>query len=417
MLAFAAVLIIAGSFGDLLGRKRLFCAGIAVFGLASLTAGLAQSPEMLIGARVIQGAAAGVMIPQLLATFRAIFDGEERGKVFGIYGSVLGFAAAIGLVLGGVLTEADLFGWGWRTVFLVNVPIALVSLAAAIRLVPESSDPKAGRPDIPGAGLLAAAIVAIAYPLLEGRAAGWAPWIWVMLAGGLSALVILGAVAERRPRAGVAPLLRIPVLRIPAFSAGLLVQLAFSAGLQGFSVVFVIWVQSGMSFSPLGAGLTLLAFSVGSFLLAGEAVPLAQRYGRLVLSAGGALMAAGMLGVLIGAPHVGNGSDPWPVVPGLVLAGAGLSLLIIPLVNVVLAAVPHEVAGGAGGMFSTAQQLGGALGVALVGTVFFGQLESHSFTDAFEHSAPIVIGLFVGAALLSLALPRTAVTEEEVAEL
>jgi EmrB/QacA subfamily drug resistance transporter len=417
MLAFAAVLIIAGSFGDLLGRKRLFCAGIAVFGLASLTAGLAQSPEMLIGARVIQGAAAGVMIPQLLATFRAIFDGEERGKVFGIYGAVLGFAAAIGLVLGGVLTEADLFGWGWRTVFLVNVPIALVSLAAAIRLVLESSDPKAGRPDIPGAALLAAAIVAIAYPLLEGRAAGWAPWIWVMLAGGLSALVILGAVAERRPRAGVAPLLRIPVLRIPAFSAGLLVQLAFSAGLQGFSVVFVIWVQSGMSFSPLGAGLTLLAFSVGSFLLAGEAVPLAQRYGRLVLSAGGALMAAGMLGVLIGAPHVGNGSDPWPVVPGLVLAGAGLSLLIIPLVNVVLAAVPHEVAGGAGGMFSTAQQLGGALGVALVGTVFFGQLESHSFTDAFEHSAPIVIGLFVGAALLSLALPRTAVTEEEVAEL
>jgi hypothetical protein len=124
-----------------------------------------------------------------------------------------------------------------------------------------------------------------------------------------------------------------------------------------------------------------------------------------------------MLGVLIGAPHVGNGSDPWAVVPGLVLAGAGLSLLIIPLVNVVLAAVPHEDAGGAGGMFSTAQQLGGALGVALVGTVFFGQLESHSFTDAFEHSAPIVIGLFVAAALLSLALPRTAVTEEEATEL
>jgi EmrB/QacA subfamily drug resistance transporter len=417
MLAFAAVLIVAGSFGDLLGRKRLFCSGIAVFGLASLTAGLAQSPEMLIGARVIQGAAAGVMIPQLLATFRAIFDGEERGKVFGIYGAVLGFAAAIGLVLGGVLTEADLFGWGWRTVFLVNVPIALVSLAAAIRVVPESSDPKAGRPDIPGAALLAAAIIAIAYPLLEGHAAGWAPWIWVMLAAGLSALVILGAVAERRSRTGVAPLLRIPVLRIPAFSAGLLVQLAFSAGLQGFSVVFVIWLQSGMSFSPLGAGLTLLAFSVGSFLLAGAAVPFAQRYGRLVLSAGGVLMAAGMLGVLIGAPHVGNGSDPWPVVPGLVLAGAGLSLLIIPLVNVVLAAVPHEVAGGAGGMFSTAQQLGGALGVALVGTVFFGQIESHSFTDSFEHSAPIVIGLFVAAALLSLALPRTAVTEEEAAEL
>jgi hypothetical protein len=136
--------------------------------------------------------------------------------------------------------------------------------------------------------------------------------------------------------------------------------------------------MSGMGFSPLGAGLTLLVFSIGSFLPAGAAVPLAQRFGRLVLSAGGVLMAAGMVGVLIGASHVGNGSDPWPVVPGLVLAGAGLSLLIIPLLDVVLAAVPHEVAGGAGGMFSTAQQLGGALGVALVGTVFFGQRHTRS---------------------------------------
>jgi EmrB/QacA subfamily drug resistance transporter len=417
MLAFAAALIVAGSFGDLLGRKRLFCGGIATFGLASLAAGLAQSPDELIAARVVQGLAAAAMIPQLLATFRAIFDGEERGKAFGIYGAVLGFASAIGLVLGGVLTEADLFGWGWRTVFFVNGPVAIASLIAAIRVVPESSDPEAGRPDLLGAGLLAGAIVAIAYSLLEGRGLGWPLWTWAMLAAGVGALVALGVMAERRPRAGVAPLLRTRVLRIPAFSAGLLVQLAFSAGLQGFSVVFIVWIQSGMGFSPLGAGLTMLAFSIGSFLLAPVAVPLARRYGRTVLSAGGLLMALGMLGVLVGASHVGTGSDPWPVVPGLVVTGAGLSLMIIPLVNVVLAAVPHEVAGGAGGIFSTAQQLGGALGVALVGTVFFGELEAHSFTDAFEHSAPVVIGLFLAAAVLSLALPRTAVSEEEVAEL
>ena len=417
MLAFAASLMVAGSFGDLLGRKRIFCAGIATFGLASLAAGLAQSPDELIAARVVQGVAAAAMIPQLLATFRAIFDGEERGKAFGIYGAVLGFASAIGLVLGGVLTEADLFGWGWRTVFFVNIPVALVSLIAALRVVPESSDPKAGRPDLLGAGLLAASIVAIAYPLLEGRGLGWPLWIWAMLAAGVAGLLVLGLVAERRPRDGVAPLLRTRVLRIPAFSAGLLVQLAFSAGLQGFAVVFIVWIQSGMGFSPLGAGLTMLAFSAGSFLLAPMAVPLAQRYGRTVLSIGGLLMALGMFGVLLGVSHVGSGSDPWPVVPGLVVAGAGLSLMIIPLVNVVLAAVPHEIAGGAGGIFSTAQQLGGALGVALVGTVFFGQVESHSFTHAFEDSAPVVIGLFVAAALLSLALPRTAVSEEEAAEL
>ena len=417
MLAFAAALIVMGSFGDLLGRKRIFIAGIATFGLASLAAGLAQSPGELIAARVVQGVAAAAMIPQLLGTFRAIFESEERGKVFGIYGATLGFASAIGLVLGGVLTEADLFGWGWRTVFFVNVPVALVTLVAAIRLVPETSDPKAGKPDLIGAGLLAAAIVAIAYPLLEGHNLGWPARTWVMLAGGIGGLVVLGLLSERRPRAGVAPLLRTRLLAIPAFSSGLLVQAAFSAGLQGFSLTFVVWLQGGMGFSPLGAGLTLLAFSIGSFLLAPVAVPLAQKYGRGVLSLGGVLMAVGVAGVVLGASDVGAGSDPWPVVPGLVVAGAGLSLMIIPLVNVVLAAVPHEVAGGAGGMFSTAQQLGGALGVALVGTVFFSHLESHTFTQAFKHSAVVVIGLFAAAALLSLALPRTAVSEEEVADL
>jgi MFS family permease len=168
-----------------------------------------------------------------------------------------------------------------------------------------------------------------------------------------------------------------------------------------------------MGFSALGAGLTTVAFSVGSFALAPVAAPLAERHGRLVLSLGGLLLAAGVVAVAIGADSVGSGSNPWPIVPGLVIAGAGLSLLVIPLVNVVLAAVPSEAAGGAGGQFSTAQQLGGALGVAVVGTVFFSELDSRSFTDSFTHALPIVVGLFLVAAVLALALPRSAVSEEE----
>jgi EmrB/QacA subfamily drug resistance transporter len=417
MLAFAALLIVAGSFGDLLGRKRIFCFGIAVFGLASLAAGLAQTPETLIVARVVQGAAAAAMIPQLLGTFRAMFSGGERGKAFGLYGAILGFASAFGLIFGGVLTDADLFGWGWRTVFLVNVPIAAASLVAALRLVPETHDADARRPDVVGAAVHAGGIVAIAYPLLEGRGLGWPAWVWLLLAAGVAALAALGVIEGRRRHDRVAPLLRTRLFRIPAFSAGLMMQAAFSAGLQGFALAFAVWIQSGMGFSPLGSGLTMLAFSVGSFLLAPMAVPLAQRHGRLVLAAGGALMALGILGVVLGAGAVGAGSDPWPVVPGLVVAGVGLSLLIIPLVNVVLAAVPHEVAGGAGGIFSTAQQLGGALGVAIVGTVFFSQLETHPFTDAFERAMPVAIGLFALAGVLALLLPRTALGEEEVAEL
>src|SRR5690242_14267124 len=408
MLAFASVLIVAGSFGDVFGRRRVFLLGIGAFGLASLCAGLAQTPGELIAARVVQGAAAGAMMPQLLATFRSIFAGEERAKAFGLFGAVLGFASALGLVLGGVLTDADLFGWSWRSVFFINLPIAVLAFAAAVRLVPETRDRSAGRPDVTGAVLLAAALVAVAYPLLEGRSLGWPAWAWLLLAAGLVMLAGLGLVEERRQHTRVAPLLRTRLFRIPAFTAGLFVMLAFSAGAQGFFLVLAVWIQTGMGYSPLAAGLTALAFSAGSFLLAPAAVPLAQRYGRYVLCGGGLLLAAGILAVRLGAGHVGRGGDPWPIVPGLVLAGAGLSLLVIPLANVVLAAVPSQAAGGASGQFSTAQQLGGALGVAVVGTIFFGQLGAHSFTQAFTHSLPVTAGLFLAAAALSLMLPRTA---------
>jgi MFS family permease len=220
MLAFAATLITAGSFGDLLGRKRIFVGGIAAFGIASLAAGVAQDPGQLIAARVVQGVAAAAMVPQVLATFRVIFSGSERGQAFGVYGAILGFASAFGLVLGGLLTEADLFGWSWRTVFLINVPIALVALVAAVRVVPETRERSARRPDLLGAALLTAAIVAVVYPLLEGRSQGWPGWVWVLLAGGIAGLAALGIVEERRQHARVAPLLRTQLFRAPAFSAG-----------------------------------------------------------------------------------------------------------------------------------------------------------------------------------------------------
>jgi EmrB/QacA subfamily drug resistance transporter len=419
MLAFAAALIIAGNLGDRFGRKRVFLAGVAVFGLASLAAGLSQSGAELITARVVQGAAAAAMAPQVLATFRAIFAGPERGKAFSIYGAMLGFASAVGLLLGGVLTEANLFGWSWRAVFFVNLPVAAGALVAGLRFVPETRDPGARRPDVPGAVLLAASLVAIVYALLEGRQLGWPAWIWALLAAGLAGLGTLGLLEARRSARGndrTAPLLRAGLFRVPAFAAGLGVQLVFAAGMQGFFLAFALWLQAGEHFSPLKAGLTAVAFSVGSFIGAPAAVPLAHRYGRSVLALGGVLMAAGIAGVSLAAPHVGVNGSPWPVVPGLVVAGAGLALLIIPLVNVVLAAVPVEAAGGASGLFSTAQQLGGAVGVALLGTVFFGYLNGHSFEAAIVHTAPYAIGAFALCAILSMLLPRTAVSEEALTE-
>jgi EmrB/QacA subfamily drug resistance transporter len=418
LLAFAASLIIAGSMGDRFGRKRLFLAGAAVFGAASLAAGLSGTAAELIAARVLQGVAAASMAPQVLATFRVIFSGPERGKAFALYGALAGAASAIGLVLGGALTNANVFGWSWRAVFFVNVPVALAVLAAGSRLILETRDPAAGRPNLPAAAVLAAGLAAVVYPLLEGQRYGWPPWTWPLMAAGAAAVAAL-AVREARRRApgpaaagGLAPLLRPRLFRIPAFAAGLGVLLAFGAGLQGFFLMFALWLQAGEHFSPLKAGLTALALSAGCLLGAPAAVPLAQKYGRRVLAAGGLLMATGTVGVLAVVSHVGAGGSPWPVVPGLVMAGAGLALLVIPLANVVLAAVPAEAAGGASGLFNTAQQLGGTVGVALLGTVFFGWVTSgHTFAAATTHTGPYAVGAFMLCALLSLLLPRTAVSD------
>jgi len=418
MLAFAAALIVAGSLGDRFGRKRIFLFGVVTFGVASMLAGLSSTGAELIAARVVQGAAAASMAPQVLATFRVMYTTtKERGKAFAVYGATLGFASAIGLLLGGVLTEANLFGWSWRTVFFVNVPIAVFSLAAGLRYVPETRDVAARRPNLAGATVLAASMVAIVYPLLEGRQLGWPGWVWAVLAAGVLGVVGLAVTEERRKRPQTAPLLRARLLKSPAFAAGLGVQLAFAAGMQGFFLMFALWLQIGEHFSPLRAGLTSVAFSAGSFLGAPAAVPLAQKYGRRILVIGALLMAGGIVAVSAFVDHVGVDGSPWPVVPGLVVAGAGLALLVIPLVNVVLAAAPVEAAGSASGIFSTAQQLGGAIGVALLGTVFFGAVSSgHTFADALKHTAPYAIGAFVLCGLLSLLLPRTAVSEDALSE-
>ena len=258
-------------------------AGVALFGMASLCAGLSGTTDELIAARVIQGVGAAAMAPQVLATFRVMFSGRERGRAFAVYGAMAGLASAIGLVLGGVLTDANLFGWSWRAVFFVNVPVGLGALAAGVRLIPETRDPVSGRPDLPAAAVLAGSLVAIVYPLLEGRDLGWPAWTWPVMATGVVAmagLAVREALGQRAPggqsgETRVAPLLRPRLFRIPAFSAGLALLVAWAAGMQGFFLTFALWLQAGEHFSPLRAGLTALAFSAGSFAGAPAAMPLA----------------------------------------------------------------------------------------------------------------------------------------------
>jgi len=411
LLAFASTLIIAGRLGDIVGRKRMFLGGVAAFGAASLLCAVAQSPGWLIGARALQGVAAATIVPQVLATFRTIFEGKERGAAFALYGAMGGLASALGLILGGALTDADVFGWGWRTIFVVNVPIAAAVLVAAAVVVPESRERAAKRPDLLGATILIGALVAIVYPLLEGRRLGWPVWGWALLAAGIAAIAVLGIVDARRTHGSVAPLLPTRLFRIPAFAAGVLVQMIFFGTMLGFVLTLTLWLQAGQGFSAMHAGLTTVAFSVGALLTAGVSISLAPRFGRYVLVAGALLMAAGTIACDVAAHHAGAQVSSWALVPGLAIAGAGLGLLVVPLVNVVLAAVPADEAGEASGVFSTSQQLGGALGVAILGTIFFDRLGSQGFTEAFIHTAPYAAAGYVLCALLSMALPKTAVEE------
>jgi EmrB/QacA subfamily drug resistance transporter len=416
LLAFGATLIVWGRIGDLLGRRRVFLAAVAVFGAASLGAGLSPSIEALIGFRVVQGVAAGALVPQVLATFRSSLDHQTRVLAFGIYGAVAGLAAAAGVVLGGVLTQYSLFGLGWRAIFFVNVPVAVAVLICG-PLIPESRTSMTGRGLDPApVVLLPVSLAAIVYPLLEGQAHGWPAWIFVMLAAGIAGLAV-AVLLERRTTAERAPLLSASHFGIKAFSAGLGVQALFSAALQGMSLTFVLWLQVGHHYTPLHTGLTLLAFSGGAILTAPQSGKLAEAHGRRVLMAGAALLMIGTAILAQPAWQGGHGVPAWSTFGGLAVAGAGLGYLVVPLVNVVLAAVPVETAGGASGTFSTAQQVGGALGIAVIGTVFFGHAPGMQLNAAFGIAQLVVIAAYAGAGMLCALLPRSALSEEQAIEL
>jgi EmrB/QacA subfamily drug resistance transporter len=417
MLAFAATLITAGRLGDLFGRRRLFLVGVVGFGVASLLSGVAQTPNQLIVSRIAQGAAAAVVVPQVLASFRTLFTGRQRLNAFAAYGAVAGLAAALGVILGGLLTQADLWGLGWRVVFLVNVPVVVAVLVGTLLWVPESRAGDRQRLDLVGAVLLAAGLVAIVYPLLEGRRLGWPLWCVALIVGGVLLLGALLVLESRLLRAGVAPVLQPQLFRVPAFVAGLGVQGLFSVGLQGFSIALALWLQEGHGFAPLHAGVTLIPFTLGAVVTAPVAGRLAVRFGRSVLASGALLMVLGALAIDLAAHAGGGWVSTWGLAPGGFVAGAGLGLLVVPLVNVVLTAVPRSAAGGASGAFSTAQQLGGAVGVAVVGGAFFARLGSDGFDAAFQAAMPWVVGAFALSGVLCFLLPRTALTDEDATEL
>ncbi|MEU8586014.1 MFS transporter [Streptomyces sp. NPDC048664] len=372
-LSMAVGLVTGGRLGDIHGRRRMFLVGAAGFTIGSLLCAVSVSPEILIAARVVQGLFGAVMLPQGLGMIKEMFPPKESQKAFGMFGPVMGLSAVCGPILAGWLVDADYFGTGWRMIFLINLPLGAAAILGALRYLPKGRSEQKPRLDIPGMLLVSVAALMLIFPLVQGREYDWPVWAFVMMALSLAVFAVFGVYESRRSKAGLDPLVVPSLFRKRGFSGGMALGLVFFSTMQGFMLVFNLYTQIGLHYSPLKAGLVMVPWSGGMIVGFGIAQGVA-RFGRAVLQAGTAVMALGVFAVWLTLDLVGSGVGPWQLVPSLLVTGVGMGLLMAPFFDIVLASVEQHETGSASGTMTAMQQLGGAFGVAILGTVFFGLL-------------------------------------------
>jgi MFS family permease len=415
--AYALGLVIGGRLGDAFGRRRLFVVGMAVFTLFSALCGLAWSPASLVTFRVLQGLSSALMVPQVLATLQATTSGHERNRALSAFGATGGLAAVFGQLGGGLIVAADLAGTGWRPVFLLNVPVGLVAIVLALKVLPDTRSDRPAAPDLTGTLLLGATVLALLVPLVEGRSQGWPVWGWVSLGLSVPLGIALLVAEDRIERAGRVPLLPPTLLRLPGVRHGLTIALPFFTGFGGFMFVYAELTQVVLGWTPLRAGLAITPMAVGFLGVSLSTSRLVPRWGRSVITFGGALQGVGLV-VLAGTVWSGGTSlAPVALAPGMLLAGTGQALVMSPLIGVVLSDVPAHSAGAGSGLFSTLQQSALALGVAVYGTVFLELLPRLGSAEAYAIGAGVQIVSAVGVVAMSRRLPAPAVVPAPAVEL
>lgn len=407
-LAYGLGLITGGRLGDIFGRKRMFLVGVAGFTAASTACGLAQSPVQLIAARVIQGLFAAVMYPQVLSVIQVSFPPRERGAAFGLFGGIIGLATISGPLAGGLLIQGNILGSLWRPIFLVNVPVGLAALAAATLFLRESRAPSAPRLDIPGVIIVTAGLGLLTYPLVEGRDQDWPIWTYLSMAASVAVLGGFAAYIRARKRRVGSPLVEPSLFRDRGFVVGIMVMIVFMAGLPAFFLTISLYLQVGFGFSALEAGVTTIPFAIGSALGSGASVRLAPRVGKRILSIGAVTLLVGLSATLAVTHLAGSAMQGYDFIPSLFVSGVGVGLVIAPLATIVLGGIHTGDAGSASGVLTTVQQVGAAIGVALVGIVFFGQLSANADSVSAQLS-PAIRGQLQAQGVPPAAIPQVAV--------
>lgn len=388
-LAFGLLLIPAGRFGDRFGHKGIFIVGVAVFTLASVWCGLAQSSTELVIARVVQGVGGGIYVPAVASLIQLMFPPRVRGRAFGVMGAVIGISTALGPLIGGLLIQAFGENEGWRSIFFVNAPIGVLTVIAAVLLVPGGAEGKRLSTDAVGLLLAVASMVAILVPLIEGEDQGWPLWTWLSLAGGVVLLVLFALWERHVASTDKEPLVPPHLFSHPQFTGGVLLAFVYFAAFTSiFFTISLLW-QAGLGHTALESGLVSLPFSIGSIAGAALSDRFAQRLGRNVLSLGTGLVALGLITLWLLFSFVPTDDlVNWDLLPPLLVAGFGSGLFIAPNARFIVATVDNSEAGAASGVIQTMQRIGSAIGIAVIGSVLFGQLPS-SFAPSKAKAAQI----------------------------
>jgi EmrB/QacA subfamily drug resistance transporter len=417
-LAFGLVLVTGGRLGDAFGRRNMFLGALAAFVLTSALAGAAPNETTLVLARLAQGVAAGMLTPQNTGLIQDLFRGAERGRAFGMFGAVVGISTAVGPILGGFILAVFGAQDGWRWVFYVNVPIGVLAFALALRLLPRSEKKQLrirSEIDFVGIALLAVAVLGVLLPVIDSDSGGFARLWWlfpVALVFGVAFVRWEHSVVRR----GRSPLLDTRLFTgTPGYASGAAVGALYFCGFAGIWLVFAMYFQQGLGYSPLQSGLSVTPFALGSAVSAAVAGRLVPRFGRRLTVTGLAMVAAGLLAVALLAELVPPSASGWAFALPLVFAGVGGGMVISPNTTLTLECVPVRMAGVAGGALQTGQRIGTAIGTAVLASVFgmvLGRGYPLALTIALSCAAVLTCGA-LALAIAELRARRHRASEEE----